>query len=395
MSRGPSAAFAAPLAITFVHQLIGSFFLIAATVLAPLLAARAEAPSGLIGVYMSLVYLAAVVSSGLSGYAFFRFGALAFSTICVALTAFGFLLLGLESVWFIACAALLIGLGYGPLTPASSHVLATLSPPRWKNTILAAKQTGVPFGGMLAGLVLPWLILSYGWTWGLLLPAAIALGVTAALAPRCLRIDTEAPVAAPGARRRRGVLPGRWMLCLGSGAFCYAGVQMSLTSFLAIYFVEHLDLSLKASGAMIAVYQLSGLVMRLVWGTLADRIGDRIPLFAIIGILILAATSFFLAVAQPGASIETVFAAALVLGLFGNSWTGLYFAEIIRSVPSGEMGRTTGIALMFTFTGVVVTPPLIGLAVTLLGYPAAFSLIAALGALGAAAGFSARRCAPD
>jgi MFS family permease len=393
MSRRETASFVAPLAITFVHQIFGSFFLIAATILAPLLAERAQVPSSLIGAYMSVTYMAAVVSSGFSGYFFFRFGALAFSTACVTLTALGFLLLGYENVWLIGCAAILVGLGYGPLTPASSHVLATLSPPRWKNTILAAKQTGVPFGGMLAGLLLPWWILSYGWTIGLLIPAVLSLAVTIAMLPSCRRIDILAAVAPPLSRRNRSVLPSRWMLSLGGGAFCYAGVQMSLTTFLSLYFVEHVGLSLTASGAMIAVFQVAGLVMRMVWGTLADRVGERIPLFPLIGLFIVAATSLFLSVAQPGASAEALFLSTVVLGTFGNSWTGLYFAEIIRSVPSEDMGRTTGIALMFTFAGVVAMPPVVGVVLTLSGYSTAFAVIAGLGAVGASGGFLARRVA--
>lgn len=382
---------AAPLAITFTHQAVGSFFLMTAPVLAPLIADRADVSSSLIGSYTALAYLAAMAASGLSGFAFARLGALTTSTACILLTVAGLALLGASTPWLLGLSALIIGFGYGPLTPASSHVLAAHSPPRWKNTIMAAKQTGVPIGGTLAGLSMPFLIATLGWGWGLALPAAVGLAIALVILTRCRSIDRRTPPPAQGRMGPENAPLGPWMLSLGAGAFCYAGVQMSLTAFLALYFVEHLGLSLAAAGGMIAVFQMSGLVARMGWGTLADRLGERIPFFVVIGITIIAAVGIFLAVARPGASPAALILATMVLGTFGNSWTGLYFAEIIRSVKLNEMGRTTGIALMFTFAGVVVIPPLIGLAVTLTGFPAAFALIGLLGGFGAFAGRMARR----
>ena len=386
-------AVAAPLAITFTHQMVGSFFLLTAPVLAPLIAERTQVSSSLIGSYTALAYLAAMVASGLSGRAFAKFGALTSSTICILLTVMGLTLLVSTTPWLIGLSALVIGFGYGPLTPASSHVLAAHSPPRWKNTIMAAKQTGVPIGGTLAGLTMPLMIVTLGWGWGMALPALAGLAIALAMLPRCRTIDNATPPPAKGRMAAENAPFSRWMLTLGAGAFCYAGVQMSLTAFLSLYFVEYLGLSVAAAGAMIAVFQMAGLTARVGWGALADRLGERVPLFALIGLTIVAAIAVFLALAQPDASPNRLIVATFILGIFCNSWTGLYFAEIIRAVRLDEMGRTTGMALMFTFAGVVVVPPLIGVAVTLTGYPVAFALIGALGAAGAMAGLIARMTA--
>lgn len=390
MSRGGTPAVLAPLGITFLHQAFSSFFLMAAAILAPLLAERTQAPSSLIGLYMSIAYLAAVSSSGLSGLAFARFGALTFSTACVVMTALGFLLLRQDSVWMIGFAAVLIGLGYGPLTPASSHVLAALSPPRWKNTVLAVKQTGVPLGGMAAGLVLPWLVLTLGWTVGLLLPATLALIATSAFLSSCRRIDRQAPTASSGWRHQLGGVSPRWMLPLGLGAFCYAGVQMSLSTFLALYFVEHIGLTVQGAGAMVAVFQSSGLLMRMAWGNLCDKLGHRVPFFSLIGGSIFLSLGIFLTFIDSDQPIWNYFLYSFLIGLFCNSWTGLYFAEIIRIVPAERVGSVTGIALMFTFSGVVMAPPVIGFVITMFDYSVAFFMIACLGIVGATAAFLAQ-----
>ena len=56
-----------------------------------------------------------------------------------------------------------IGLGYGPITPASSQVLARTTPPARMALTFSIKQTGVPAGAALAGAVLPALALAVGW----------------------------------------------------------------------------------------------------------------------------------------------------------------------------------------------------------------------------------------
>ncbi len=66
--------------------------------------------------------------------------------------------LGLVSVPQLGAAiagALLLGVGYGPITPASSQMLARTTPPERYALVFSVKQTGVPLGGALAGLMVP------------------------------------------------------------------------------------------------------------------------------------------------------------------------------------------------------------------------------------------------
>jgi hypothetical protein len=53
----------------------------------------------------------------------------------------------------------IIGLSYGPLTPASSHVLARYRSGAGMAFLVSVRQTSVPMGGVLAGLVAPPLVL--------------------------------------------------------------------------------------------------------------------------------------------------------------------------------------------------------------------------------------------
>jgi MFS family permease len=74
-------------------------------------------------------------------------------------------------------ATAIIGLSYGPLTPASSHALARYRSGAGMAFLVSVRQTSVPMGGVLAGFVAPPLVLALGWN-----AACVSIGgVTAAL----------------------------------------------------------------------------------------------------------------------------------------------------------------------------------------------------------------------
>jgi len=86
---------------------------------------------------------------------------LSFASIVFA--GLGLALFGSSSVIRALLATAIIGLGYGPLTPASSQVLAAQTQSQAFALLVSVRQTSVPLGGVLAGLVAPQLILRLGW----------------------------------------------------------------------------------------------------------------------------------------------------------------------------------------------------------------------------------------
>src|SRR5438477_401821 len=77
----------------------------------------------------------------------------------------------------VTLAPLTIGFGYGPITPASSHILARTAPPSRMALTFSIKQTGVPAGAALAGAALPILALRYGWHAAFALVAMLGVAV--------------------------------------------------------------------------------------------------------------------------------------------------------------------------------------------------------------------------
>jgi len=58
---------------------------------------------------------------------------------------------------------LIMGIGYGPVTPASSHLLVRTKPYSMMSIVFSIKQPGVPRGGAMAGAVAPHLGIFCGW----------------------------------------------------------------------------------------------------------------------------------------------------------------------------------------------------------------------------------------
>src|SRR4030095_9047257 len=133
-------------------------------------------------------------------------------------------------------AALVIGVGAGPITPAASHVLIRTAPREKLALTFSIKQTGVPAGAALAGATLPGLALLVGWRSALLATAAAGLLVVAGAqwTRAALDIDRhpERRLSAVNLLKPlRLVWRSRALVELASISFIYAGTQVCLTSF--------------------------------------------------------------------------------------------------------------------------------------------------------------------
>ena len=137
------------LAATTAIQIYVSLAATSTAVLAPEIAqAFAIAPKW-IGVFVGLVYAGAMFASLACGGFIERFGAIRVSQFGVLLSAAGTLMIALapsHALTVLIVAALLIGVGYGPITPASSHVLIRTAEPHRLALTFSIKQTGVPAG---------------------------------------------------------------------------------------------------------------------------------------------------------------------------------------------------------------------------------------------------------
>ncbi len=355
---------------TLAIQIYVAFAATATAVLAPVIAPDLGVPPQFLGAFVGLVYAGSMVSSLVGGGLAVRHGPVRVSQAAVLLCAIGLALLPVASlhpaaIGLLVLAPLLIGAGYGPITPASSQVLAQTASPSRMALTFSIKQTGVPGGAALGGALLPAIALAVGWR-AALFAVAIA-GVVVALAAQRVRSDLDrgrdrrrtlsfAGIVAP----MKKVFASPILRQLSVMSFFYAATQVSLTTFLVVYATANLGRSLVAAGLALTVATVGGIIGRVFWGAVADRYVPPRALLGVIGI-----TAGLCAVATAAYPGDAPWAPFLVLcALFGATaigWNGVELAELARHAPAGEAGAITGASNVITFSGVVCGPPLFGL----------------------------------
>ena len=184
-------------------------------------------------------------------------------------------------------------------------------------------------------------------------------------------------------------IPNLRRLALSSTTF--SATQLSFATFLVTFLTQRTGMSLVVAGAVMAVAQGGGIVGRIVFGWVADRLLPPSRLLALLGFG-MAIASLATALISASWPLAAIFLVATMLGTTGISWNGVYLAEVARLAPAGTAGAATGGALSITFFGIVLGPALFGLVVSLSdSYALAFALLAAGALVGGLAVWGAGR----
>ncbi len=351
------------LGATLAIQVFTSLTSAAAPVLAPALAGDLGITPKWIGVFVSLTYAGAMVGSLVCGEFIAAYGAIRVSQVCVLLCATGIACVALlpgSAAPALVAAAFAMGVGYGPITAASSEILARTTPVDRMALTFSIKQTGVPAGAALAGALLPALALWAGWRAAFV--AIAAAGVVVAVGAERVRkgLDLRQPVRAPFSLVTvvgplRSVVRSPRLLELALIGFAFSSVQVSLTSFLVIYATDVLAWSLVSAGLALTCATVSAVVGRIFWGIVADRWLPPKRVLAAIG-AIAAVSGVATALATPGWPVWVVLLLAAVYGASAIGWNGVQLAELARRAPAGKAGTIAGAAGFVTFAGVVTGP---------------------------------------
>ncbi len=357
-------ATAALLATTAI-QVAATASILTVPAIAPLVAADLGLPTSMVGTYLSLVYVGAASAALLGGAIVLRVGALRLSQLSLLACALGLLLGLVPAILVVALSAMVVGCGYGPITPASSHVLARTTPPARMGLTFSIKQTGVPAGAALAGLLVPPLALAAGWRIAVAAVAGLALVVSMAAQPLRRDLDADRNRSAHFSLAHfvaalRLVIASPSLRTMAAVSFVYAGLQMCVSGFIVAYLAEEIGLSLVSAGVGLTVANVAGVAARIGWGAFADRVASPRATLALLGALMAAssaATATF-TVAWPLAAMLVVVAA---LGATAIGWNGVYLAETARVAPAGQAALATGGCLFFTYVGVVFCPLLFGM----------------------------------
>jgi len=357
-----------------VSHVIGAGGQYAINTLAPFYQSDLGLSRAQIGMFFTAFYLGMAALSFAAGWLADRLG-------IRSITLAGHLALGLA----IAAAALapsfawafaiffFAGLGYSFLNPASTRGVMEWFTREERATAMGIKQTGVPIGGVLTALVAPSLVLIAGWRGAFAGLGAVNL-LFGFLFWSLWREPADAPqtisprASAPPPRPAQAAFRARDLLSLSFGTALMLIGQMALITYVPLYLKETRGLSPYWASQALALTQLGGMIGRIGWGVVSDRLfhGARKIVLLLVGFLSTAIT-LVLGLIGGGASLWTVLPLIFFAGVCLVGYQGVSYALTAEIAGQGRTGAALGLLITFNSVGTIVGTPLFGYLVDVTG----------------------------
>jgi len=348
----------------------------------------------LIGYQISLVSVGMVVTLTLLGNTTRRYGAARTNQLGHAMVAAGMLVLLIPSSAFLIIGSLVIGLGYGMITPAASHLLMRYTAPHRRSTVFSIHQTGIPVGGMLAALIAPAVTVYAGWRWAVV-ASVVLLACVVALMQFGRRTwdddrDRASPVVTPNPFAGAvAIWRQRELRLIAIAGSCFSWVQFCAATFAVVACVEMLGMSLVVAGTVLTAVQVASAAGRVLIGWITDRVGDTALVLGWNAGLLIACTAAGLTL-DPTLPLPLVYLLFAILGATSGCWPGAILAEVGRLAPQGQVSLAISGSLVITNVGKFIGPIVFanvyaltrsyGIAFASLVVPAAVSLYCLLAA---------------
>ncbi|MFI7397996.1 MFS transporter [Micrococcus luteus] len=341
---------------------------------------RLDVTSGQLGTVMTVVFAAAAVTSLGLGRAADRLSARAQLSIIFGGTAAALVLGAVApSLPVLYAAAAVAGVTQAISNPTTNRIIRTVVPPERRIGWVGVKQSGVQAAQLVGGLFFPAASLALGWT-GAALAAAVLIGALWVLALVAAPPLPGAPPSATGpagGRRRRDTSPLPATVWFFAAIAFLTGLGMQATNtYLPLFAVETLGMTLVAGGAAAAVSGVVGVLSRIGWSRRMSS-GDRpttlltvICLGAVAGVVVFLAADLLdlPALLWVGAAVHglTVLGANVVIN-----------AGLLSEVPAERLGRATGANSMGMYAGFALGPLLMGVLRDVTGdYRVGFAVVA-------------------
>jgi sugar phosphate permease len=362
------------LALATLGHALGSFAALAVAPLSPFLVDALGLSRAQVGLLLPAAYFGGVVMSLPAGWVTDRAGArttlaggLGLIGVMVALAS---LAPGLGAL--LGCLVI-AGFGFSVLNPATGKTVIDWFPPRRRGMAMGIKQTGLTLGGVAGALVLPPLAAAHDWRHALTIAGVASVAgamVIAAASPRAAAPHAAPPRAPARLRALPRFLRRPGVAIVLTCGFALSMAQSSLLAYVTLYGREALALSPVEAARLLALAQIGGTGSRFAWGVVSDRFfqSRRRPGIVISGVL--AVVSFALLAAGPWLPTAMIALVALVAGAAAFGWVGLYFTLVAEVGGARYAGLLTGIAVTFSWSGVLVGPPVFGALLQAFGWQA-------------------------
>ena len=346
---------AAQAGASLVQQALGS--------LAPSLVATFALSKAQLGVAFTAMFVGATCFTAISGVFTDRWGERVMVLASGVVMTIALLAAPLvpHYPWLVAWLTI-FGAGYAASTPAGGRaILAWFDHDR--GFAMGIRQTGVPVGGLIGALTLPF-VASFAGLRAAFVYAALMVAVPTAIAYLGYREmrDESAPMVtlASVARGMRALIRDPRLFAVTFTCMILAATQLEMNTFVTITAVNAVGTSAKIAALAFASAHAAATFGRLGWGYVSDRVlgGERLVPLAVICVLAAVAAGA-LGLLGRG-EIVPLFIASMLLGLSGAGWNGLFAAALAEVGGTERAASALGIGLTAVFGASAVAPTAFG-----------------------------------
>jgi len=281
------------------------------------------------------------------------------SQVSLVMVAAGTAVMALGTPLALFLSAIICGSGGSISTPASSHLLSRVSSPRYLPLVFSIKQTAVPAGLLLAGLLGPQLTEWQGWRFTMLLSAVACAAFVLMLQPLRVKFDDDRVPSrtfqlSDFSSTLNAVLATPGLRALSYACLAFNGLQATVTAYFVVYLTT-IGYTPVAAGFVFSVAVAVAVPGRIVWGWLGST--HVTPRTIMAGLALgMAGSVALLALCGAGWPTLLVGLIACVLSATALSWHGILLAETARAAPDGMRGGVTGGVLSFGQVGALALP---------------------------------------
>jgi MFS transporter, ACS family, hexuronate transporter len=395
-------------------QLVGLLFIAgvvnyldraALSVAAPLLTKDLGLDPAQLGVVFSSFFFGYALFCFVGGYAADRYGPRL--VMIVAMTSWS-VFCGLTAAAFslgsLVILRVIFGMGEGPFSTTIAKFIRNWFPKEEQATAIGIANSGTPLGGAIAGPIVGFIALSYGWRVSFIAIAAIGLIWVLAWAVSTTdrpaqhhrvsdaeRSEIGQDQAAEVAQVQRPLmqyLRQPAILATALAFFGYAYILYFFLSWFPSYLTMALHLSIQKMAIVSVIPWALGFLGLVFGGFVCDALGRRLgnqvaarKLVLIVCLLVAAAT---VALAGMASSLEAVVALMAIAVFFMYLSGSTYWAIVLGLVESGRVGGVAGFVHLIANTAGIVSPLVTGIIVEKTGsFVSAFVLAGVLATVGA------------
>jgi MFS family permease len=256
---------------------------------------------------------------------------------------------------------IVIGFAGATPTPAGSSAIIGAFTPRNRGFVMSIRQTGIPIGGAIAALLLPFIAAATNWREALVVAGALAIAGAIVGGLLMGRRDevARAPSTSVG-QSYRGVAT-RNATYVGIAAIFLTLGQFVLVSYIALYLIEDWHLSVGLGSLFLVAANVGGAAGRMLWGTISDRVFGGARRMPLIVVSLVAAGGFVVLAALPTTTPALLAVlVVLVLGATVIGWNGVYVTLLSEIAPPEMRGRSVAYGMTLSQVGIFGGPVAFG-----------------------------------